>query len=205
MARFTPSRIIPIALVLIIVVVAIAALTSLTRAVFFSGNSSTTTTSVDTARTALLSTTADRAVRLTVRGPIVADESFHSYQITITPSSRTLTTYTGYLDTQVDQIALGNNIPSYEQFVYALDKANLEKGTPLTGDKNDTRGVCATGRVYQFDILSGSTNVKNLWTSTCSGSTGSLDATISQLTNLFVSQFPTSSNVIRKVNLSSNL
>lgn len=201
MARFTPSRIIPIALVLIIVVVAIAALTSLTRAVFFSGSSTAPT--IDTARTALLSTTVDRAVRLTVRGPIVADESFHSYQITITPSSRTLTTYTGYLDTQVDQIALGNNIPSYEQFVYALDKANLEKGTQLTGDKNDTRGVCATGRVYQFDILSGSTSVKNLWTSTCSGSTGSLDANVTQLTNLFVNQFPSSSNVIRKINLSN--
>jgi hypothetical protein len=200
MARFTPSRIIPIALVLIIVAVAIAALVSLTRAVFFSGTSTTTAT-VDTSRTALLSTTADRSVRLTVRGPIVADESFRSYQIVVSPSSRTLVTYSGYLASKIDQVALGNNIPAYDQFVHALDRANLTKGTELTGDKNDTRGICATGRVSQFEILTTSASVKNLWTSTCGGSPGSLDANVTQLTSLFVSQIPDASTLIRKVNL----
>lgn len=199
MARFTPSRIIPIALVLIIVAVAIAALVSLTRAVFFSGNSSTTTSKVDVSRSELLSTTVDRSVRLTVRGPIVADELFRSYQITITPSSRTLTTYTGYLDASVDQVALANNIPAYEQFVHALDKADLTKGTELSGDKNDTRGICATGRVSQFEILNASKSIKSLWTSTCGGSPGSLDASPSQLISLFVNQIPDASKLIRKV------
>jgi hypothetical protein len=198
MARFTPSRIIPIALVIIIVAVAIAALVSLTRAVFFSG-SSTTTTTVDVSRTALLSSTADRAVRLTVRGPIVADEQFRSYRITITPSSRTLTTYTGYLGTKVDEVILANNTPSYEQFVFALDRANLTKGVEFSGDKNDTRGICATGRVSQYEILKGASAVKNLWTSTCSGSTGSLDASATQLTSLFVNQIPNASTLVRKV------
>jgi hypothetical protein len=198
MARFTPSRIIPIALVIIIVAVAIAALVSLTRAVFFSGTSSSTAT-VDVSRTALLSTTADRAVRLTVRGPIVADEQFRSYRITVTPTSRTLTTYTGYLDTKVDEVILANNTPSYEQFVFALDRANLTKGVEFSGDKNDTRGICATGRVSQYEILKGTSAVKNLWTSTCSGSTGSLDASSTQLTNLFVNQIPNASTLVRKV------
>jgi len=201
MARFTPTRLIPIALVLIIVIVAIAALVSLTRAVFFSGSATPATTKVDTSESALLSTDPDRSVRLTVRGPIVADESFHSYQITITPSSRSLSTYTGYLDAQVDGVTLGNNTPAYTQFVYALDKANLVKGKALSDDKNDTRGVCATGRVYQFDVMKDGTSIKNLWTSTCSGSTGSLDANVSQLTNLFDAQIPTAQALIRKITL----
>jgi len=203
MANYRNSRIFPIALVLIIAAVAIAALVSLTRAVFF--NNSTpqvvTLSQVDTNRQALLSTNADRAVRMTVRGTIVADEQFRSYQITVTPSSRTLTTYNGYLDKKVDEVALGNNIPAYEEFVYSLDRANLAKGIELSGDKNDTRGICATGQVYQFVILKADKSVEGLWTSTCRGSKGSLDANIDQLKALFVSQIPNASDLIRKINL----
>jgi hypothetical protein len=200
MARFIPSRIIPIALVLIIVAVAIAALVSLTRAVFFSG-STTSTVAADSSQAALLSTTVDRSVQLTVRGPIVADELFRSYRIVVTPSLRTLTTYTGYLGTQIDTVTLTNNIPAYEQFIHALDNANLTKGIELVGDKNDTRGICATGRLSQFEILNGAKNVKNLWTSTCAGSQGSLDASATQLTNLFVNQVPNATALIRKAAL----
>lgn len=201
MARLSSSRIIPVVLVIIIVAVTIAALISLTRAVFFSSTSTTENNSVDISKVALLSTTSERSVRLTVRGPIVADELFHSYQITISPSSRMLNTYSGYLAGQVDQLALTNNIPAYEQFVYALDKANLVKGAELTGDKNDTRGICATGRVYQFEVIKADNIIKDLWTSTCKGSVGSLDADVDQLTDLFIDQLPSASTLIRKVKL----
>lgn len=201
MANYRNSRIIPIALVLIIVAIAIAALVSLARAVFFSGGQQSTTTQVDISRDALLSTTVDRAVRMTVRGAIVADEEFRSYRITVTPTSRTLTTYTGYLDRQIDGTVLVNNTAAYEEFVYALDKANLAKGVEFSGDKNDTRGICATGLVYQFEILQDDNSIKNLWTSTCKGSKGSLDANVDQLTELFVSQIPDAQVLIKKVRL----
>jgi hypothetical protein len=201
MARYTRSRILPIALILIIVIIAVVAIVSLTRAVFFSGPSTSTTSQTDTSRDALLNTSASHSVRMTVRGPIVADEVFHSYQISVTPSSRTLVTYTGYLDKKVGQVALSNNVPSYEEFIYALDRANLTKGKQLTGTQNDTRGVCATGQVFEFEILDDTKSVKQLWTSTCSGSKGSLDASVKQLTALFVAQIPDSSKLIKKVNL----
>jgi len=202
MARYTNSRIVPVALVLIIVAVAIAALVSITRAIFFSGNVQTTSSQADVSQAELLNTSANRAVRMSVRGAIVANEEFHSYVIAITPSSRTLTTYTGYLDKKVDQqVVLNNNIPAYEQFVYALNYANLVKGTELSGDKNDTRGICATGRVYQFEVLKADTSVKTLWTSTCKGSPGSLDGSITQLTSLFTSQIPNARSLISKIDL----
>ncbi len=203
MANYRNSRIFPVALVLIIAAIAIAALISLTRVIFFSSPSTNqaTVSQLDAGRQALLSTTADRSVRMTVRGPIVADEKFHSYQITVTPSSRSLTTYIGYLDTPVDNVNLGNNIPAYEQFVYSLDRANLAKGTELTGDKNDTRGICATGQVYEFAIMQAGKSVETLWTSTCDGSKGSLDASVDQLTQLFVSQIPGATDLINKIGL----
>lgn len=199
MANYRTSRIIPIILVIVIIVIAIAALVSLARVVFFSGSSTPAT--VDISRTALLDTTASRSVTMTVRGPIVADEEFHSYKFDISANNRTVTTYNGYLETTIDMITLGNNVAAYEQFVYALDKADLADGTELEGDRNDVRGVCATGRVYEFSILNNGESVKKLWTSTCKGSAGSLDASVSQLTSLFVSQIPDADKLIKKVSL----
>ena len=133
MANYNTKRIIPVILVIVIIIIAIVAMVSLARAIFFSGSSSEPA-AVDISRQALLSTTADRSVRMTVRGPIVAEEQFQSYQITVTPSARNLTTFKGYVDTVVDQTNLSNNVAAYEQFVYALDKANLTKGKALEGD-----------------------------------------------------------------------
>lgn len=200
MASYKTNRIIPVAFVLIVAAIAIAALVSLARVAFFSSGT-TNTVQVDVSEEALLSTTVDRSVTMTVRGPIVANEAFHSYQITVTPSSRDLTTYTSYLDHQVDSIQLDNNIPGYEQFVYALNRADLVKGKQFTGADNDVRGICATGMVYQFTVKNGTQPVKELWTSTCGGSKGSLDASVMQLKNLFMTQIPGSQSLVSKVNL----
>jgi hypothetical protein len=189
MANYKVTKILPIALVLIIVAVAIAALVSIARVIFYP-NSSNSTSSVDVGKAALLDTSAGHAVRLTVRGKLVADENFNSYQIQITPSERKLTIYKGYLDNSINNISLGNNLPSYEQFVYALDKAKLDDGTELTGDSNNQRGICATGYVYNFEIMKDNKSVKQLWTSSCSGSKGSLSASVDQLIGLFMSQIP---------------
>lgn len=199
MANYRASRIIPVALTLVVIAIAIAALVSLARVVFFSSNNDTQV--VDTSREALLNTSADREVRMTVRGAIVANEAFRSYQIRVSPNSRTLTTYTSYLAKPIDRIALGNNVPAYEEFVHALDKANLANGAELTGDRNDLRGVCATGRVYEFQIINAGETVKQLWTSTCKGSRGSLDASVDQLTNLFIAQVPDAQSLIRELDL----
>jgi hypothetical protein len=194
--RFT--RILPVALILIIAVIAIAALISLARVIFFPGSSNETAV-IDTSRESLLSTSVEHKVRMTVRGPIVADEAFRSYQITVSSSSRELATYKGYLDSGLDKISLSNNVQAYDEFVHALDKANLAKGDAFEGDRNDLRGVCATGRVTNFEIIEGDSVVKSLWTSTCNGSKGSLDANVDQLSDLFVAQIPDAQDTIRNV------
>lgn len=199
MANYRTSRVLPIILVIVIVIIAVAAIVSLARVVFFSGPSAPV--EIDNSRAALLSTEAGRSVSMTVRGPIVADEEFHSYQITISPNGRELTTYRGYLESVVERVALGNNVAAYEQFVHALDKADLAVGRQFEGERDDVRGICATGRVYEFTILNNGESVKRLWTSTCKGSLGSLDASAAQLTELFVDQIPDAADVIKKVKL----
>lgn len=194
MDRYRTRQIVLIALSLIAIAIAIAALVSVARFLFFSG--STASNQVSASESALVSTTADRAVNMTVRGPIVADENFRSYSIKITPNNRTLTVYKGYQNQVISTVSLGNNIPAYEQFVYALNHAKFMDGTELTGDANDQRGVCATGRVYDFKIINGKQTVKELWTSSCSSQRGSLSSSsLSQVTSLIDAQIPTFDDV----------
>lgn len=193
MQRSNSFKALPIIITIIVIALAIAAIVSIGRAVFSGDSSSEETALVDEGREALLNTTGGRSVQLTVRGPIVADEAFKSYQVEISNSERSITAYEGYLESRTDGTTLSNNTRAYEQFVYALDKANLMKGQEAD---DDLRGICASGYVYEYAVLSGGSPVKMLWTSTCGGSKGSLDASREQLTNLFLDQIPESADYI---------
>lgn len=200
MDRSGLQRVVPVIIVLIVIGIAIWALISLGRAMF-SGDSSNPVAQTNSGKAALIDTSADRSVRMTVRGPIVADENFHSYSINVTPDSRNMTTYVGYLGQSVDSSQLGNNVQAYTQFVNALAKANLMEGTPLTGDADKIDGVCATGYIYQFEVMQGTNSVQQLWTSTCKGSPGSLKANLGQVTSLFRAQIPSYSKLVDKIDL----
>lgn len=189
MANYRSSRVLPTVLTIIIIIVAIAGLVALARLIF-TGSTSQTQETVDVSQQNLLDTSDGRAVRMVVRGPIVADEDFHSFSITVAPASREYQAYTGYLDVVTNQETLPNNTVAYDQFVNALNKANMVAGTPLEGEKNSTLGVCATGKVYEFSLLNGGSTEEMLWTSTCSGSKGSLRASATQLSQLFLNQMP---------------
>ncbi|OYW83825.1 hypothetical protein B7Z17_05065 [Candidatus Saccharibacteria bacterium 32-49-10] len=200
--RYGARRFAPIILTVVVIIISIALLVSLARALFFSGTPETAVVEeVDTTRASLLNTEADRSVSMTVRGSIVADEDFRSYRIAVSPSERKVETFTGYLGTVLERKTLSNNTAAYEEFVHALDKANLAEGTQLEGDANDLRGICASGEVYEFNLLQGDTSVAMLWTSTCSGSPGSLDVSVSQLTTLFRRQIPDVETMLRSVSL----
>lgn len=193
------QRLIPIALVLIVIIVAIAALVSLGRSMFGGGDKEVEV--VNTGQQSLLNTAIDRSVKLTVRGPLVADENYHSYTITASATTRTLTTYEGYLGRQVDTRELSNNTRAYEEFVHALNRLGMMEGKALEGEANDVRGICPTGRVYEFETLQASNSIKKLWTTTCRDASGSLDANEAQIMRLFKAQIPDNAEVLRKVKL----
>jgi hypothetical protein len=201
MYKGNASRIVPIILVLIVIAIAIAALVSVGRTLFGGGDQSAQTP-IDVGRDSLLSLNVDRSVRMTVRGPIVADENFRSYRITAAPNSRSLNTYTGYLKQTLSTTPLPNNSKAYEEFVYALDRANLMKGEVPTDEvKNDTRGICATGRVYEFEVLQNDNSLKRLWASTCKGSPGTFRGSVNQVERLFHDQIPDSKKLLSTIDL----
>ncbi len=193
MYKGSKPKIIPILIAVIIIALIVAALVSLGR-VLLTGNTGTNQTNATTEsekiRADLLDTSNGRAVRFTERGPIIADEEFKSYQIVITPTTRSYTTYNGYLDRVISSKVYQNNDKAYEELIYALDKAYVYKVRDTQGN-DDIRGVCATnGRVYVFETTNIDTATHTLWTSTCKGSLGNMGATLSQIKALFVNQVP---------------
>lgn len=195
------SRFVPILLVIVITVVAVAAVIAIGRAVLGGDTTNQQAQTADIGREALLSTDVDRAVRVTVRGPIVADEKFRSYQITIAPDSRVMTTYEGYLERQLSVKQLDNTARGYEEFVYALDKRKMMEGRALPEEKNDLRGICANGKVYTFETLKNNNPVKTLWTSDCGGSKGSAVASVEEILDMFQKQIPDGKKMASEVGL----
>lgn len=199
MQRSNGARLFPLFIILIVVALVIAAIVSIGRAVFNSGEDSTTDTAlVDRGREALLKADLARSVEMTVRGPIVAEENFQSYRVTVSPSERKMDVFKGYLEERTRGKTLDNNTRAYEQFVFALDKANMMKANNKIDDEgiNDLRGICASGFVYEFAVLNNAQEVERLWTSSCDGSKGTLDASKEQLSALFLDQVPGSNDLI---------
>lgn len=194
------AKFFPLIIIIVIVALVIAAIVSIGRAVFNSGDGNDTeqTAQLDENRAALLNTSTGRSVTMTVRGPIVAQENFTSYRISASNSERSMLIYKGYLEEQTNGKTLGNNTQAYEEFVYALDKANMMQGKASSSDDEakDLRGICAGGYLYEYAVLSGGNEVKKLWTSTCDGSKGTLDASTDQLSGLFLAQIPGSNELI---------
>ncbi|MFZ2125470.1 MAG: hypothetical protein WA087_02690 [Candidatus Saccharimonadales bacterium] len=190
MSRYNQTQILPIAVILVIIVVAIVALVSAARMLFFSGATTKTSSNQSSSQQALLDISVGREVRMTTRGPIVANEDFRNYEIVINSSNRTLTVFEGYNNKVVSKTKLPNTVAAYEQLVYALNRAGFMNGSELTGDNNDVRGICATGQLYDFQMLNKDEKVKDLWTTSCSAARGSFNASLKVIKKLFTDQIP---------------
>ena len=200
-SRNSFARFIPIILVIVITIVAVAAVIAIGRALLSGGDKKQDTVVVDEGRTSLLATDLSRSVRLTVRGPIVANEKHRSYQITVSAGSRVMTTYEGYLEKQLESKTFDNNAQAYEEFVHALDKRKMMSGKALKDDQNDLRGICATGKVYTFETLITGDPVKTLWTSDCKGSPGSAAGDTVGVIDMFLKQIPDGAKMATGVGL----
>ena len=134
------SNILPIIIMVIIAVVAIIALVTLGRNLL-RGDSDGEVVN-DAATRALLNTEADRSVSMAVRGQIVAEENFRSYDIEISPIGRRMTIYKGYKNEVLEAVRLSNSTEAYTEFVNALNRANFAEEAQLPDRLNDVQGIC---------------------------------------------------------------
>lgn len=183
------GQFIPLIFIIIVIILIIAVAVSIGR--MLTGGNSKTTMPTDNSRSELLNTSEGHSVVMTARGAIVGDDNFRTYKIIVSPDTRQFLRTKGYEAQPLENKTYDNNVQGYTQFVYALDKIGFENATALEGSADDTRGVCAQGVLYEFDIMDNGDSVKHLWTSTCGGNQkGSLKANLQQLITLFQAQVP---------------
>jgi len=192
------SRFIPIIFFIVVFILIIAAGVSVFRLFNGSNDQSSGKVISEPVNKGLLATDVNRSVVMRLRSEIVANENFRTYEVVISPNSRNFTRYKGYLQDPIIDKSYINNTEAYTQFVYALANDNFATGTPLTGDANDTRGICPTGILYEFEVKDGETVEKHLWTTSCKGVGGSLKANVSQVQALFLAQVPAAEKYIGK-------
>jgi hypothetical protein len=127
-------------------------------------------------------------MQLTVSGPIVGDQQFQSYRVSVGREQATIETRLGYEGTVVDQRIYANNQESYTNFLRALDAAGFTKGDKQSVNK-DERGMCAIGDRYVMQIKSGSSDIQRFWSATCRGQ-GNFKGNAEVVRKLFNSQIP---------------
>ncbi len=156
----------------------------------FSGNKTTTTTTKSTAKAVNYANT-NTEVTMNVRGRIIADQEHLSYKITVGRSAVQLNTYRGYDGQVIESRTYTNTQESYAEFLRAIDFAGYMNGASnAPADTKDDRGVCANGRVYAFEVVSGSSVNQRFWASNCRNIRGTFRGDATEVKRLFDRQVP---------------
>ena len=195
------STLLPIVLVAVFAIIAIIAIVSLGKSLLNRGDDAPIAEEVNSVQQSLLASEIDRAVRMTVRGPILADENFNSYQITVSPTEREMITFEGYQHRILEADSLPNSTTAYEEFVHALSKVNFAQIAQGPEIPSDVRGVCAAGRLYTFDLLQAQSVVRTSWITSCRNVEGSFNGDAITSRDLFQRQIPEANALIRSLNL----
>lgn len=131
-----------------------------------------------------------RSIRMTVYGPVVANEERESYEITVSPSTRRFAAYKGYSQSQVASSDYDNTYEAYQQFVHALERAGFDKERIVDDGEDDDRGACATGKRYVYELFENGDVVKRVWTTNCSKERGTFGGKNTTIYRLFHAQVP---------------
>ena len=140
-------------------------------------------------------------VRMTIDGPVNADQTHQQIRITVDNNVTTYEQIQGYQDTVVNSQNFDNNENSYSNFLYALGHAGFTKGDITKALAND-KGYCPLGNRYIFELIDNGKDVQRFWGTSCGGHApktyrGNLNLTIT----LFQAQVPNYQNLTQDLNL----
>lgn len=141
--------------------------------------------------------TGGSSVRMTVYGPIVANENRESYTISVSPTSRSIETKRGYDGAVVESHTYDNNYEAYTQFVYALSRVGFDQRRDVSDAAADDRGACATGRKYVYELLENGNVQSTAWAVSCGRNQGTYVGTNSATYLLFDKQVPDIRPILR--------
>jgi hypothetical protein len=138
-------------------------------------------------------------VRLTIDGPIVADQNHQSIQITVGNDDTTYQQFQGYQGTVVNQQNIVNNQASYSNFLYAIGRAGFLLGDNSKALANE-KGYCSLGNRYIFEMIEGGNTIQRYWATSC-GNPRTYKGNLGLTLTLFQRQVPNYTTLTSSLNL----
>lgn len=136
-------------------------------------------------------------VRLTIDGPINADQIHTAVQIEVGKNNVTYLQLTGYNGQVVKLQTYPNTEASYDVFLHALFYAGYSEGN-TSSRLRDEKGVCALGDRYVFELISGTSDIQRFWATNCGG-LKTYNGNVEQTLTLFENQVPDYENLIQGI------
>lgn len=171
---------------IVLLILSIWGITSLARRVIGTKPSTSTST---VKKTDLATYNKDSSfVRVTVKGPIVANEKFQSYQIEVGQNYRDFKIFTGYNNQVVVEERLSNDKVAYDNFLKSLKQYSYTSKTDEYSA--DETGQCATGKRYIYELFDNSKTLQRTWDVSCNNSVGTFTGSGISVRSLFKKQIP---------------
>ena len=141
-----------------------------------------------TGRTLSSYASTDAVVRMTIDGPINADQNHQAVRVTVGRDDVTFEQIQGYQGNVVNEQTFSNNEPAYENFLLALAHAGYTQGNKSSALK-DERGYCPLGDRYVFELTQEDQEIERYWATGC-GSPKTYLGVLSLTIQLFENQVP---------------
>src|SRR5690606_11253357 len=103
----------------------------------------------------------------------------------------------------LDANRLTNSTAAYTEFVNALSLAGFTEEAERSDEEEPAsmEGMCATGRLYTFELLQAQSVVRELWTTNCRQIPGTFRGDAVLIRDLFLDQIPNSKELLRDVDI----
>ncbi|HVV25503.1 MAG TPA: hypothetical protein VHC21_00515 [Candidatus Saccharimonadales bacterium] len=144
----------------------------------------------------------DAVVRLTIDGPIVADQNHQAVQVTVGQDDVTYSQVQGYQGTVANQQSFVNNQNAYSNLLYALGHAGFLKGDSSKALANE-KGYCPTGNRYVFELIEDGQDVQRYWATSCGGTPKTYKGNLNLTLTLFQAQVPNYNQLTQNLNLNT--
>ena len=193
MRRGKPTRLGSAIIAIIFAVILISGLVWAGQMILGGGSSNKTET-ISAGQKLMNSPTDKTAVRMSVRGPVVAKENHYSIVMTIARDSRQITTFRGYNGEVIETKTIGNTEAAFDDFMAALNRAGYMKKNNSSVSEN--QGICAVGQLIQFEVLDDGKSAQKLWTTSCGKVGGNFGGMVVNIEELFLNQIEDSRKII---------
>ncbi|MDB5175835.1 MAG: exported protein of unknown function [Candidatus Saccharibacteria bacterium] len=137
----------------------------------------------------------DATVRVTIAGPVVANQEYKETRISVNRNEAMLESINGYDGVVTNAKSYTNTREGYVSFLRSIDRMGFTKGD-TSKTLADERGYCALGNRYIFELVENGKTLQRFWSTSCTGTRtylGNASATL----ELFEAQIPDFASLIQ--------